>query len=62
FVDDEALLRHAIEALRPSALLVVGHERLFSNLQRWYGSGAAGGGTSMRLVKLPKSGGVSEEH
>ncbi|KAJ3331046.1 hypothetical protein HDU76_004213 [Blyttiomyces sp. JEL0837] len=45
-----SLLTQAIDAIKPSAVLIIGHERLYSDLSRNY--------QGISIVKLAKSGGV----
>jgi polyribonucleotide 5'-hydroxyl-kinase len=47
------LLLHAVEALSISVVLVMGHDRLYSMLKSKVGSA-----TGVKLIKLPRSGGV----
>lgn len=48
------LLLHAIESLHVDVVVVIGHDRLYSDLSRAFRAPAS----SVQVVKLPKSGGV----
>ena len=48
------LLLHAIEAFRVSVVVVIGHDKLYSDLSRAYSNKKE----KIHIVKLPKSGGV----
>lgn len=53
------LLLHSITTLRADVVLVVGQERLYSQLRQHLGPAATGtSGGVVQVVKLPKSGGV----
>jgi polyribonucleotide 5'-hydroxyl-kinase len=56
------LLLHALDALKVDNVLVIGQERLHSNLVRDMrgkrAAGGGGGGRDVQVWKLPKSGGV----
>ncbi|ORY44894.1 hypothetical protein BCR33DRAFT_850384 [Rhizoclosmatium globosum] len=53
FTENPALLSHAIEVWKPSVILVVGHERVYSDLARQFQ-----GSRDVSVLKLAKSGGV----
>ncbi|KAJ3003434.1 UNVERIFIED_CONTAM: Cleavage polyadenylation factor subunit clp1 [Siphonaria sp. JEL0065] len=62
----QPLLSHAIDSFKPTVIVVIGHERLYSDLaRRFSGSNSGGGGgggssgnSEVVVIKIAKSGGV----
>mmetsp|Transcript_38269 Transcript_38269/g.43694 ORF Transcript_38269/g.43694 Transcript_38269/m.43694 type:complete len:511 (+) Transcript_38269:235-1767(+) len=52
------LLLHAIEALRITVVLVMGHDRLYSMINSHISKSPQGFSNTIKLIKLPRSGGV----